>query len=254
MELLVLVVHRCGTATGRVALALQVEDLLPIDRRGQYWRSLCDERWPGKTHPRHFKSRREIHDEDFHKQLYLSYRVMDLFHSGACWGTEHIESETLLVEQFVTFIKLESVNAVMHAPLLLLQHLENLELERCRLGRATCTPGPIEKLADTIGRLPRLERLGMARNDLSDANGLFLMSALRYLPRMKTLDLTWNRLTDTCLQEGISLLIRDANITTIHLFGNDFSAAGRSACLNAVKELNQRTKAGKPRIEVRFLS
>lgn len=70
---------------------------------------------------------------------------------------------------------------VMQTPLRLLQHVEDLELERCGLGRGTAVPGPVEKLADDLAHLPYLRRIGLARNSLQDSDALFLMGGTNNL-------------------------------------------------------------------------
>lgn len=76
-------------------------------------------------------------------------------------------SSTLLKEMFAL--------PVMHAPLKMLQHLEDIELQRCGLGISSTSPGPIERLADVVSSLPHLHRLDLARNELGDGDALFLL-------------------------------------------------------------------------------
>jgi hypothetical protein len=69
------VVHGGGRVTGKAALALDVAEVLPTERRGPYWQSLCAERWPGGTnYPP--ECNYESNARDYHKRLYLTYRTI----------------------------------------------------------------------------------------------------------------------------------------------------------------------------------
>jgi len=240
-----------------VALALDVAEVLPMERRGPYWQSLCAERWPGgaSNYPR--ESQYETDATDYHKRLYLTYRTIDLLHTIEQFGLQHVEAELNAVEPYVSYIKCTSATAVARAPFKRLGRVETLELSRCDLGRCSTMPGPLENLSDALATgLPRLKSLNLSRNSLADGDVLYLCGILiSRRPSIEHLDLPWNRMTNISLTEGIGRLIAETDITHMELGFNDTSPSGRAMCMDVAKRRNKEasTSPSRPKVRVAFI-